>query len=103
MPKQSAPRPKHTPQRTCVACRKVEGKRAMIRLVRTAQGIEIDPTGKKSGRGMYLHPNRACWQSVLAGNRIDQALRMKLSPEDRQALLTYMQTLPADDENSEDR
>ena len=101
MPKQSAPRPKHTPQRTCVACRKVEGKRAMIRLVRTEQGVEIDPTGKKAGRGMYLHPSQVCWQNVLRSNRIDQALRTKLSPEDRQALLAYMQTLPEEDENGE--
>lgn len=101
MPRQSGPRPKHTPQRTCVACRQVEGKRGMIRLIRSGQGVEIDPTGKKSGRGMYLHPTRTCWQNVLRGNRIDQALRTKLSPEDREALLAFMQTLPEEAESGE--
>lgn len=93
MAKQSGPRPKHIPQRTCVACRQVAGKRALIRLVRTEQGVEIDPTGKKAGRGMYLHPNQECWGNVLRGNRIEQALRTKLTQENRQALLAYMQTL----------
>jgi hypothetical protein len=74
----------------------------MIRLVRTERGVEVDLSGKKSGRGMYLHPNRECWQNVLRSNRIDQALRTKLSPDDRQALLAFMQTLPEGEESGED-
>ena len=92
-------RPKHVPQRTCVACRQVEGKRSLVRVVRTAAGVIVDPAGKQAGRGAYLHPVRRCWRIVLQGNRIEQALRTKLSPSDRQALVDYMQTLPeADDE-----
>lgn len=88
------PRPKHVPQRTCIACRGVEGKRALIRLVRTADGVEIDPTGKQAGRGAYLHPYQTCWRIVLRGNRIEQALRARISEENRQALIAYMATLP---------
>jgi predicted RNA-binding protein YlxR (DUF448 family) len=43
---------------------------------------------------MYLHANRQCWQAALKGGRIEQALRTKLSPADRQLLVDYMQTLP---------
>lgn len=94
-------RPRHTPHRTCVACRQVEGKRALIRIVRTAAGVVVDTTGKQAGRGAYLHPVRSCWEIGLRGNRIEQALRTKLSPGDRQALIEYMQTLPeADDGNA---
>lgn len=88
------PKPKHVPQRTCIACRKVAGKRALLRLVRTDQGVEVDPTGKQAGRGAYLHPYQECWRAVLRGGRIDQALRTRLSEENRQALLAYMATLP---------
>jgi uncharacterized protein len=87
-------RPKHVPQRTCIACRRVAGKRALLRIVRTPQGVEIDPTGKKAGRGAYLHPNQHCWQAVLNGNRLGQALRTTLSPTEKAALLDYMTTLP---------
>jgi predicted RNA-binding protein YlxR (DUF448 family) len=72
----------------------VEGKRALIRLVRTATGVEVDPTGKQAGRGAYLHPYQACWRIVLRGNRIEQALRARMSEENRQALIAYMATLP---------
>jgi uncharacterized protein len=87
-------KPKHVPQRTCIACRQVAGKRALLRLVRTEQGVEIDATSKLPGRGAYLHPYQNCWQAVLRGGRIEQALRTRLSAENRQVLLNFMATLP---------
>ncbi|MEZ4710688.1 MAG: YlxR family protein [Caldilineaceae bacterium] len=87
-------KPKHVPQRTCIACRTVAGKRGLVRLVRVDGRVEVDPTGKRTGRGAYLHPSRTCWQAVIDSNRIEQALRTKLSAENRQALVDYMQGLP---------
>ncbi len=95
------PRPKHVPQRTCIACRQAEGKRGLLRLVRTASGVAVDPTGKLDGRGAYLHPSRTCWETALRGNRIEQALRTKLSAEDRARLAAYMATLPAAETDEE--
>lgn len=91
-------RPKHIPQRTCVACRRVAGKRALIRLVRSESGVEVDPTGKRAGRGTYLHPNQQCWQIALRTGRIDQSLRIKLTADDRQKLTEFLQTLPPSEE-----
>lgn len=96
--KRSGSRPKHVPQRTCIACRRVAGKRSLIRLVRTEHGVVVDPSGKKAGRGTYLHPNQACWQMALRGNRIDQALRTKLSADNRQALTEFLKSLPETEE-----
>jgi predicted RNA-binding protein YlxR (DUF448 family) len=87
-------KPKHVPQRTCIACRQVAGKRNLLRLVRTETGVEVDTTGKLPGRGAYLHPYQNCWQAVLRGGRLEQALRTRLNEENRQALLAYMATLP---------
>ena len=43
---------RHTPQRTCVACRKVKDKWELIRLVRVSDGsVAVDTDGKKAGRG----------------------------------------------------
>jgi uncharacterized protein len=93
--KGSGAKPKHVPQRTCIACRKVAGKRALLRLVRTEKGVEVDATGKLPGRGAYLHPYQNCWKAVMQGGRIEQALRIRLNEENRQMLLAYMATLPA--------
>ncbi len=89
-------RPKHVPQRTCVACHQVKPKRELLRIVRTPQGrVEIDPVGKKSGRGAYLCANRSCWQTGLKKKRLEQELEVTLLDEDRLALEAYAATLPS--------
>jgi len=86
---------KHIPQRTCVACRETGGKRAFIRVVRTGEGvIEVDPTGKKPGRGAYLCGRRACWETALKKGSLEHALRLKISADNRQLLAEYALALP---------
>ena len=58
--KKPVQRVKHIPQRTCVGCREVLSKRQLLRIVRTAEGVRVDPTGKLAGRGAYLHDKRSC-------------------------------------------
>ena len=62
----------------------------------------MDLSGKLPGRGAYLHPSSDCWEARSAGNRIQQALRTKLSEEDRRALVEFMQSLPAEETPSEE-
>jgi uncharacterized protein len=84
---------KHVPQRTCVGCRLVLPKRSLIRIVRTPQGIRIDPTGKLAGRGAYLHDRKSCWERGVKG-AVAHALRINLTDEDRELLNTFMANLP---------
>ncbi|MEK7310987.1 MAG: YlxR family protein [Chloroflexota bacterium] len=88
------PRPKHVPQRTCVACREVLSKRSLIRMVRTADGVEIDPTGKRTGRGAYLHDKRGCWEIALKGDLLERALKTTLNDLERERLRAHGNTLP---------
>lgn len=91
------PRPRRVPQRTCVACRQTSGKRDLIRVVRTTEGtVEVDPTGRKAGRGAYLCANRACWERALSRSMLEHALKTKLREEDRARLLTFAKTLPSE-------
>jgi len=85
---------KHLPQRTCIACKQIKEKKALIRLVRAENGTaEVDISGKKPGRGAYLCPNKVCWESVLKKNRLEYALRTKLSDDNRQILTEYIHNL----------
>ncbi|OGN96426.1 MAG: hypothetical protein A2Z77_02895 [Chloroflexi bacterium RBG_13_51_36] len=85
---------KNLPQRTCIACRQVRGKKALIRLVKTEKGIvEIDVLAKKPGRGAYLCPQKTCWESALRKDRLDYALRTRLRDDNRQALREYGRNL----------
>jgi uncharacterized protein len=79
---------KRTPQRTCVACRRVGDKRELVRLVRTAAGaVEIDSTGKKEGRGAYICPDPTCWEKALKGKQLELHLKCRLTLEDRERLI----------------
>jgi len=93
--KKTVQRVKHVPQRTCVGCREVLPKRKMVRLVRTSDGVQIDPTGKLAGRGAYLHDRRECWELGLKG-ALGHALKITLSAADRARLEEFMNTLPVE-------
>ena len=75
-------------QRTCVACRKIKAKRALVRVVRTPEGkIEIDSLGKMVGRGAYLCPDWECWERALKGNQLEHSLKSKLTQDNREQLI----------------
>jgi predicted RNA-binding protein YlxR (DUF448 family) len=90
----SSPR-RHIPQRMCVACRTTEGKRELVRVVRTPNaGVQVDITGKLPGRGAYLCKNRTCWEQSLRSQRLNQALKTTLTAEEIAALWAFAATLP---------
>lgn len=86
--------PKHVPQRTCMACRQKRPKWELVRIVRTPQGaIEIDPRGKKAGRGAYLCRLQDCWETGLKKKRLEHALKTTFISEQRAGLLEYGESL----------
>jgi predicted RNA-binding protein YlxR (DUF448 family) len=74
-------------------------KRKMIRIVRTADGVQVDPTSKLAGRGAYLHDRRECWERSLKG-ALAHALKATLTSEDRIRLEEFMNTLPVEMETA---
>ena len=94
------PRPKHVPQRTCVACRTTGPKRGLVRVVRTAEGlIEIDETGKKAGRGAYLCLKQECWDKALKSKMLEYALKTPVTAENKAVLQAYAAALPVGDDD----
>jgi len=83
-------RPRHIPQRTCVGCRRTSAKREFVRIVRTPEGrVEVDPSGKKAGRGAYLCPLPECWEAALKKDRLASALKTTIEAESQRTLLEY--------------
>lgn len=91
------PRRKHIPERTCIVCREKREKRALIRIVRTADaGVVADLSGKRNGRGAYVCHNPTCWDSLLTTPVLNRALKTEVSQADRAALAAFRAThLPA--------
>lgn len=91
---------KHVPQRTCIACRKAKPKLQLIRLVYcSASGlVEIDESGKKSGRGAYLCSIQDCWGKRLSKNRLERALRGRIDAQNWAGIVRFGAELSACDE-----
>ncbi len=89
---------KHIPQRTCIICRTLRAKRELMRVVAVAENhLEVDPTGKKNGRGAYLCRQRVCWDHVLENpTRLTSALKLQspIAVDDLASLREFSATLP---------
>ncbi|WP_434511649.1 RNase P modulator RnpM [Desulfitobacterium sp. AusDCA] len=70
------------PMRMCLGCQEMKPKKELVRIVRTPEGtVELDPTGKRNGRGAYICPQVECLKAAVKGNRFQKALDIALSPE----------------------
>ena len=75
-------RMRKVPLRMCVGCREMKIKKELIRIVRTPAGvIELDKTGKKSGRGAYVCPNLHCFRKAVKSKGIHKALEQEIPAE----------------------
>lgn len=75
-------RPKKIPLRMCVGCQEMKAKKELIRIVRTPEAeVMLDPSGKKSGRGVYICPNKECLKKALKTNRLEKSLEHSISEE----------------------
>lgn len=72
---------KKIPERRCVGCGEKKQKRDLIRIVRLPDGetVELDTTGKKSGRGAYICPSKSCLKK--ARKRLESNLGCAISDE----------------------
>lgn len=86
-------RQKRIPHRTCIGCRTVIPKRSLIRIVRSQDGVQIDFTGKKAGRGAYLHNKRSCWEIGLKGS-LARALKTSLDEGEIAQLKEFCNGIP---------
>lgn len=75
-------KPKHTPIRTCVACRSTDAKRGLMRVVRLADGaVCYDSKGKMSGRGAYVCARKECLQLARKQKKLERSLKVGAVPE----------------------
>jgi len=74
---------KHVPLRKCVVCQKMLAKKELVRIVRTPEGrVELDPTGKKNGRGAYVCGRMEGFERAKKQKAFERALGVALTQED---------------------
>lgn len=94
-------RSKKQPIRTCLGCYKAKDKNELVRIVRTKEGkVEIDPTGKKPGRGTYLCFENGCIKKAFKNNQVVRALKTKISKKELDNLYVKVKELNKNDKKS---
>ncbi|MBO5356856.1 MAG: YlxR family protein [Clostridia bacterium] len=70
------------PERKCLGCMESFPKKELVRIVRLPDGsVQMDLTGKKSGRGAYICKNKTCLKKAIKSKRIQNNLEVEISEE----------------------
>lgn len=70
---------KKVPLRKCVACQGQFPKKDLLRVVSHPEdGISVDSTGKKNGRGAYICKTVECVNLAQKNRRLQQALKTQI-------------------------
>ena len=78
---------KKIPLRQCVGCCERKAKGELIRVVRTPDGvIELDITGRKNGRGVYICHSKKCFNKARKSGRLATHLECEIPEEIYEAL-----------------
>lgn len=73
---------KRVPQRKCVGCGEMIGKKGAVRVVRDKDGsFSVDPTGKKSGRGAYICNDVKCLELARKGRKLERSFKCQVPVE----------------------
>lgn len=71
---------KKIPMRRCVGCGEQKPKKELLRIVALPTGeIEVDRTGKKSGRGVYICDNADCFAKAFDSHGLERSLKRPIS------------------------
>ena len=73
---------KRVPQRKCVGCGEMIGKKGAVRIVRSPEGeFSTDSTGKKPGRGAYLCRDEKCLLLAKKGRQLERSFKSAVPAE----------------------
>ena len=82
------------PRRQCIGCGEMKNKREMIRILKTeSEGIVLDATGRKNGRGAYVCPDGECLKKAIKSRGLDRSFKMTVPREVYETLEKEMERL----------
>lgn len=67
------------PMRMCVVTREKLPKSELIRIVKTEEGVIVDPTGKKNGRGAYLKKDLEVFEKAKKTKVLNKILETEVN------------------------
>ena len=85
---------KKIPLRQCIGCGEMKSKKEMIRILKTeSEGILLDATGRKNGRGAYICPSADCLKKAVKSRGLDRSFKMQIPREVYETLEKEMERI----------
>lgn len=73
---------KKIPLRKCLGCGEMKPKKELVRILKTEnEGIVVDLSGRKNGRGAYLCPSLECFEKAVKTKGIERSLKTPVPQE----------------------
>ena len=72
---------KKIPMRQCVGCGEMKAKKELLRVLKTEDGVLLDATGKKNGRGAYICANPECLKKARKSKGLERSLKVAIPDE----------------------
>ncbi|MCI8981923.1 MAG: YlxR family protein [Hungatella sp.] len=85
---------KKIPLRQCIGCGETKSKKEMIRILKTeSEGIILDATGRKNGRGAYICPSADCLRKAVKTRGLDRSFKTQVPAQVYETLEKEMEQL----------
>ncbi|ALA54875.1 YlxR family protein [Shouchella clausii] len=76
------------PLRKCIVTNEMKPKQELVRIVRTPEGtVELDPTGKRNGRGAYLTNSEDVFNTAKKRDSLTRHLQVQVTADDYDRLI----------------
>ena len=83
---------KTEPQRKCIGCDQMIGKKGLLRIVRDKEGnIFLDPTVKKNGRGAYICNDIKCFEAARKRKAFERSLKCRIPDQVYDSLRSHIE------------
>ena len=72
---------KKIPLRQCVGCVEMKAKKELIRVIKNDEGVFLDASGRKNGRGAYICANTDCLEKARKSKGLERSLKVAIPDE----------------------
>ena len=72
---------KKVPLRQCVGCGEMKAKKELIRVIKNDEGVFLDASGRKNGRGAYICADTDCLEKARKSKGLERSLKVAIPDE----------------------
>ncbi len=84
----------HTPERTCIVCRKKGDKSNFLKIVKNKSGeILVEQSEKLEGRGAYICKNESCLNSLKKTKALSRVFKTTIPENIYEGIVNVYKTM----------